>query len=204
MTQQGLVSVHNIVSYIDEDGKTHILPHDYVADAVKISSHAEAELHRGTIFTAWGTKDSVDVDDHYDLVFRTPASTVIHLIQAYGWIDGAQGQLKVYECLATATATGTGFTPINRNRLSTGEAAAKVETSATATLYDALQINEKVFGGGTDKQGNDVGGGLGAPRSEYVLNTSTVYIIRMLNKSADSATVSTWLLWHEGDKGLES
>jgi len=204
MTQQGLVSVHNIVSYIDQDGKTHILPHDYVADAVKIASHSEASLHKGKVFTAWGTKDSVDVDDHYDLVLRTPASTVIHLIQAYGWIDGAQGRLKLFECLATATATGTGFTPINRNRLSSGEAAAKVETSATATLYDALQINEKVFGGGTDKQGNDVGGGLGAPRSEYVLDTSTVYIIRMENKSADSATVSTWLLWQEGDKGLES
>ena len=204
MTKTSLKSFYDLVHYTDEDGYEHLLPFGFVSESLKTIDHAGNAIHNGKAFAAWGLKEHVATDGSYDIVLRTPAGSTayIHVLKAYSWVEGGQCRLQVYETPTTSTSD-TSFTPINRNRLSTVEATVTVETSATVTLGAATQINEKVFGGGTDKKG-DTGGGDGPGRAEYILDTSTVYIFRALNKSTDSATVSIWVLWGEEDKGIET
>ena len=204
MTKSSLKSFFDLVHYTDEDGYEHLLPMDFVGEAVKVIDHAEHGLHKGTVYTAWGLKEHVAVDGTYDVIFRTPAGSTayIHLMNSYGWVEGGQCRLQIFETPTTATSD-TAFTPINRNRLSTESSGVEIETSGTVTIGTATQINEKVFGGGTDKKG-DTGGAAAARRAEYVLDTSTTYVVRALNKSTDSSTVSLWLLWSEEEEGIET
>jgi len=204
MTKTYLKSIHDLIHYTDEDGHEHLLPTDFVGEAVKVINHADHMLHAGKVYAAWGLKNSVAVDGVYDMILRTPAAATayVYLIHSYGWVEGGQCRLQIFEKPTTATSD-TAFTPINRNRLSAGTSGVEVETSGTVTIGSATQINEKVFGGGTDKKGN-TGGAAGAKRAEYILDTSTTYVVRGLNKSTDSSTVSIWLLWAEESEGIET
>ena len=204
MTESYLKSIHDLVQWTDQSGTIFAFPIDYVDRSIKVIDHSLSHIHEGKAFTAWGDKASVAVDGVYDIILRTPAAATayVHLIHSYGWVEGGQCRLQIFEKPTTATSD-TAFTPINRNRLSAETSGVEVETSGTVTVGSATQINEKVFGGGTDKKG-DTGGAAGVKRAEYILDTSTTYVVRGLNKSTDSATVSLWLLWAEEAEGIET
>jgi len=204
MTKSDLKSFYDLVHYTDEDGYEHFLPSDYVSGGVIAASHQENALFIGEEFAAWGIQASIAIDAAYDIVLRTPAAATayIHLMKIKGWVDGGQCRIQLFETPTTATSD-TSFTPVNQNRLSTGVSGVEIETSATVTIGAATQVDEEVFGGGTDKKG-DLGAGAGPGMAQYVLNTSTTYVIRALNKSADSSTVSVRLMWAEHGKGIET
>jgi len=204
MTKSNLKSIHDLVHYTDEDGYEHLLPFDYVSESLKTVSHTENMIHNGKLFVAWGQITNLAADGTYDIILRTPASTTayVHILKLEGWTDGGQCRLQIYESPTTATSD-TSFTPINRNRLSNGVSGVKIETSGTVTIGAATQINQKIFGGGTIGA-SDLGGDTGLARASYILDTSTTYVIRSVNKAVDSSTVSIFLLWSENGKGLES
>ncbi len=204
MTRTSLKSFFNLVHYTDEDGYEHLLPMDYVSDSLLVADHKGHALHKGQKFAAWGYFPSLTVDGIYDIVFRTPpsATAYVHLLQFDGWVDGGQCRLQIYETPTTATSD-TAFIPINRNRLSSRTSGVEIETSGTVTIGGAVQIGQNIFGGGTTKH-DDSGAGDRESRSELVLNTSTTYVMRAINKSEDSSTVSVFMLWAEEEKGLET
>jgi len=192
------------VHYTDEDGYEHFLPSDRVSGGVLSASHQENTLFKGQKFAAWGVKASIAINAYYDIVLRTPAGSTayVHLMKVRGWVDGGQCRIQLFETPTTATSD-TAFTPVNQNRLSTDTSGVEIETSATVTVGAAVQVDEEIFGGGTSKK-DDLGAGAGPGMAQYVLDTSTVYVIRALNKSADSSTVSIRLEWAEHGKGIET
>jgi len=204
MTKSSLKSFYDLVHYTDEDGYEHFLPLDYVSGGVLSASHQENTLFKGQKFAAWGIQASTAIDGAYDIVLRTPAGATAytHLMKIEGWVDGGQCRLQLLETPTTATSD-TAFTPVNQNRLSTDTSGVEIETSATVTVGAAVQVDEKVFGGGTSKKG-DLGAGAGPGVAQYILDTSTTYVIRALNKSADSSTVSIRLTWAEHSRGIET
>jgi len=192
MTKTSLKSFYDLVHYTDEDGYEYFLPHDYVGEGIKTIDRQEHAIHKGQVFAAWGDKASVAVDGAYDIVIRTPAGSTAytHILKEHAWANGNQCRLQIFETPTTATSD-TSFTPINRNRLSTGVSAVGIETSATVTVGAATEITEHIYAGGTIED-------------KIVLNTSTVYVFRAINKHTDSATMSMKIEWSEEDRGLET
>jgi hypothetical protein len=125
-----------------------------------------------------------------DILFMTDTSCYVHL-----WIDAtASGiaEVNLYEN-TTTTNDGTEITSYIHNRNSTSEAVSVMsynpELSATGTSIALMLISSTTGRVMSDGGSTKIG--------EFVLATDTKYLVRITDKTADTADCAISLVWGE-------
>jgi len=156
----------------------------------KIISKNDHRVAHGQLYSATHIWYDNAASASSDILFVTDTSCYVHL-----WIDATasgEAELNLYEN-ATTTNDGTEITSYIHNRNNTSEAVSTISyepgVSSTGTSIASTLISgasgKFITSDGSTKIG------------EFVLATDTKYLVRLTDKSADTADCAISLVWGE-------
>lgn len=171
-----------------------LAPFDDTTGAPIFMDVVHHEVHEGEMFHAAYTNGSVANGASLDMMLTTGAKEA-HT----SWEEVAGGLVTVYLYEGvTTSAEGTAVTAYNmhRGKVNTPTGTVTHTPTVTATGTTAL-INGRILPGGTSPQ-TRVGGGIRSG-SEWILEPSTKYLMRVTNGSGAAIAVNVVLEWYEED-----
>jgi hypothetical protein len=150
------------------------------------------EIHEGETFSiSYKSPDGAAIaDDGTIIFFLTTGLLEAHLI-AEG-AGGGDAEIELGEG-ATIGAGGTAMTPVNRHRNMTTISTVAVRRDAAVTGAGTI-IENKFIPGGT---GGVSVGGIAGQREEWVLASSTIYMLRLTNRAGNAQPMSLEAIWYE-------
>ena len=154
-----------------------------------------ARIHDGTFFSTGLADAALTNNASLEILIQTPAGAPLHMR-----IDGAAGgdaRAQFFEN-TTFSVAGAALVPQNRNRRSGNTAPNGTFTSAPTITLDGDTVFDSFLLGGTG--GNAVGGSL-STFSEYILASSTNYLLRLQNISGQTHIATLSVNFY--DTGLE-
>lgn len=168
---------------------------DEVQSALLTINVDHHEVHEGEMFVAtYKSPDDSPVADDGTLVFSLdPGDKVCHLV--YKAACGGDAEIELRENVDVEA--GSGFTPINMNRLSANVSDTTVLLNPTINDAGDLLENSFIAGGGAIlSQGGEA---TIRPDAEWMLNPNRVYLIRLTNRSGTAQPMSIFVQWYEED-----
>lgn len=166
---------------------------DHISGALVVISAEHHEIHEGeTFLVSYKSADAAPIADNGAVLFViTTHSRYAHMTARAGC--GGDMEAELYEGTTVTAGTGTAMTAYNKNRASTEAATVGVRRGMTVAGAGTLLENEFIAGG----TGPLAVGGASSTRAEWVLNTSTVYMVRITNRSGAVQPMSLAIEWYE-------
>mgnify|MGYP000047129486 CR=1 FL=1 len=161
---------------------------DVLGGLLGVIEMAHYEIHKGKHYTATRGIVTLPAGGNLNIVIRVPAGVMGHFIFEMGAFDQWSGGL--YEA-PTVNAPGTALTVLNNKR---DEAAGDITAEYDATIGAVGTVLHPVLGGGTGVGGSNSSGAAGS-RSEYILNSSTIYLVDLNGVAGELAYILTE--WYE-------
>ena len=180
---------------------------DALSYAAAQISYEHAEIHGGSMFTAWALDESIGTGVGSDLViaWKTPASdaTTTKLGHfTFIWTCKTAGHADFLEGPTWTAQTGSEIAVYNRYRSSTNTTIMlQNESDAAFTDYDSLIKNPASFTGGTiiwqdyafaEKKGTVSS----RANNEIIAKANTTYAVRIVPDAATSGVFAR-LTWYE-------
>jgi len=160
---------------------------DQYKGAATVIDVAHEQIHLGKHYTYSVYYSSVSIGTNKDFLISVPAGKYPHLVFNISTSGAITVQLDESP---TVSAYGTAKTPLNNNRASTNTSSISLYEAPTVTST-GTQLETYYIGSGNEKRG-------GQQRSdtEWILNQSTLYLLRV--KMLDNnINISIELEWYE-------
>jgi hypothetical protein len=163
--------------------------YDTTHDAVVTLDEIHSSIHKGRMFSSG--YHSMSVADNADIeILVQVGATAAHALLSVA--VGGDAEAELYEG-TTFSGAGTAATPVNKNRFSATAATTTVTHTPTLTL-DGTLLASGYIPGGTKAQS---GGGTGSSFAEWVLQTSTDYLIRLINRAGSTQPLGIVIDFYE-------
>lgn len=166
---------------------------DSVTGAPAVLNYAHHEIHSGSTFVvSYKSPDASPVADNGVVTFTiTTHAKYAHILFRAACGGDMEGEL--YEGPTVTAGTGTALTPRNKNRASGKNHSVGVRVGMTIGAVGTLLENEFMPG----RTGPLAVGGASSTRDEWVLAPSTVYLVRITNRSGGAQPMSLAAEWYE-------
>lgn len=157
-----------------------------------IISYEHSKVHQGKFYTANYYLAGVANGSSIEILVQTPSDKTVH-----NYIKAASGGDSLFYTFedATFSAEGTAITPINNNRSSANTADATITHTPTLTADGTQLGNPEFIPGGHG--GVSVGSSEGIGKEQFVLNSNTVYLLRLTNIAGSAQALSIVLGFYE-------
>jgi hypothetical protein len=185
MSSSTINSVHDLHQFVDDSNRKTPFLIDSITGSVVTIGYTHHEIHDGNTYAFRAKVTNLADNGEYKTRIVIPAGMTFHLKEIDPWIDNAHGEIELIE--GPTASGGAAVTVYNRNRVSTATSGITVAQSATSTggiIPDVI-----TFGGGGANVASKAGG-YNTLGMEWILNSSTVYVMNMKNLSGASATIS--------------
>jgi len=149
------------------------------------------EVHEGEFYSvSYKTADASPLADNATLCYViTTGAKYVHF---FG-LGACGGDAEVEFTEAPTITGGTAMTPYNHQRYSTNTSTVTVVRDPTVNTAGTVLVNYLMPGG----QGPRAVGGTGVDRNEWILKTSTKYMLRITNRSGNTQPASLAMNWYE-------
>ena len=166
---------------------------DKMTGALTTITYPHHEVHSGSTFYASYLSphgSEIANDASLDILIQNSATKGSHLFWQVG--AGGNAELLFYED-TTTTNLGTALAESNMNRASVKVAGTVVTHTPTVSAAGTLLANYFLPGGSGPKSG---GGGV-RQGTEWILEKSKVYLLRVTNRSGSAQMQSVVVEWYE-------
>jgi hypothetical protein len=190
---QGIFNVYAYLKGVAKKYKNFAV--DVYTGLMATITYDHSLIHKGKGYTYLVSSGSLAAGATYTVAMTTPASPTVHLRPTGIFSSANYGTVEILE--AGTYSGGTADTGIiNRARMSTG--VSTVSISKGVTVSTAGTLIDYYATGSAGGSSNRVGGSGGGADEELVLKPSTVYLIRLTNAGASTATAITLrVFWYE-------
>ena len=148
------------------------------------------QIHNGNMYDADLADLALANNGVLEFIIQTGAGDLVHM--QFRGSGGGDVNLQLYEG-TTFSAAGTAVTPVNRNRASSNTSVVTVTHTPTLSA-DGTKLADDLVPGGT---GGNATGGSADIFGEWILQASTVYMLRAINISGSTKPVFIGLDWIE-------
>lgn len=167
---------------------------DTTTGAVVTLETINHEVHEGEMFHVAYTNSSVSNGANVDVLLVTGAKEAHTVWEVFA---GGQVTVSLYEApTVTEGNEGTALTAYNMKRSSANTPTAAVyHTPTVGATGSVTLVNGRILPGGTSPT-TRVGGGIRSG-SEWILDASTMYLMRVNNSSGGAIAVNVVMEWYE-------
>lgn len=163
---------------------------DETNEALVFQDEIHTNIHRGKMYSASYLDMSVADDGTIEILVQVASDQSSHL--RFGGSVGGDCEMQIYKG-TTFSSAGTSMSSHNRNGFSSNTASTTVTHSPTLT-GDGTQIYTGAIPGGTFIFST---GAQTRFFEEWILETSSVYLMRVTNRSASNTPISIVLDFYE-------
>ena len=185
MPSSTITSIHDLHEFADDKNRKTPFLIDPVTGSVVTIGYTHHEAHEGKLYSFNARVSGLSDGGEYKVRVTTPAGSSFHFKEVSAWMNNAQGIIELIE--APIASGGVAVTVFNRNRTVSATSGITVAQSATST--GGTIIDNLYFGGGGANVASKVGGD-NTTEIEWIFNSSTTYVLNMINLSGAAATMT--------------
>lgn len=146
---------------------------------------AHERVHQGVFYSTFGLSAGIANGANFDFLLQVGSNKFKHSV--FSFSAGGDATVSLYSGVSFS-AVGTTVIPINHNRISSNLADGISSVGPTIATTPTL-LAQAFFPGGTKNQATGSGGAIGFD-SEWILNKSTNYLLRVTNNAGSAQTIS--------------